>query len=189
MTIEEISVEEAQQRLDAFDVLDVRSPGEFDGPLGRLEGARLLPLPELATRASELNWGCPLLVVCRSGRRSAHACEWFAEHGLGPAINLAGGMIAWNQAGLPITRARYADAGALLEALIDWYRQARGETADEAHATLDALLRAAGASAAAPTPNSLEQAIAALAERLRRDEAPIDLEIALAAFRSAVAGL
>lgn len=104
MTIEEISVNEAHNRLATFSIVDVRSPAEFDGPLGHLLGARLIPLPELDDRSQELSWENPLLVACRSGQPSAKACEWLNAHDLGPTVNLAGGMIAWNRAALPFEK-------------------------------------------------------------------------------------
>lgn len=97
-------------------------------------------------------------------------------------------MIAWNRAGLPVARAQFVDANGLLDAITDWYRLTVGENAEAASATLDALLRSAGASADAPTAASLEQALSRLAEQLRKD-APADLDLALAAFRRAVVAL
>ncbi len=77
-------------------VLDVREPVEWHH--GRIEGAVHIPLTQLADRASELPVDQQLLVVCKVGGRSSQATEFLREKGY-EAINLAGGMIDWAEAG------------------------------------------------------------------------------------------
>lgn len=81
-------------------VVDVRSPEEYELN-GHIAGSRLLPLPALRQRSSELPQDRPLVFVCRSGARSQAACEQLASQGFRNVINLTGGMIAWQRAGLP----------------------------------------------------------------------------------------
>lgn len=80
-------------------VLDVRNPDEWNDEHGHIEGARLIPLPELEARASEIEgWKeKPIVLVCRSGRRSQTAAEMLAGMGYRQVINLEGGMIAWRE--------------------------------------------------------------------------------------------
>ncbi|MCH8327528.1 MAG: rhodanese-like domain-containing protein [Candidatus Marinimicrobia bacterium] len=90
----------AQQQNDpATFILDVRTPGEFDGPLGHIEGARLIPVQELAQRLAELQdvQDGLIHVVCRSGNRSGKATKILLEAGF-EAVNVEGGMRAWRQA-------------------------------------------------------------------------------------------
>ncbi|HDP89456.1 MAG TPA: sulfurtransferase [Thioalkalivibrio sp.] len=96
-------------RLDAGDdllVLDVRTPEEFTGELGHIQGARNLPLDAVATSSSELaDWQeRPVLLVCRTDRRSAKAAQILARKGFADVHVVAGGMEAWNAAGLPVER-------------------------------------------------------------------------------------
>lgn len=77
---------------DAPLLVDVRALGEYTG--GHIPGTRLLPLPELAARASELPRERRILCVCRSGRRSERAAEHLRSLGYS-AGNLLGGMVAW----------------------------------------------------------------------------------------------
>jgi uncharacterized membrane protein YdjX (TVP38/TMEM64 family)/rhodanese-related sulfurtransferase len=83
-------------------VLDVRSPEEFSGELGHIDGARNLPLPELEARMGELAGyqEHPVAVVCRTDRRSAMAARLLAAHGFAKVHVVAGGMTAWNRSGL-----------------------------------------------------------------------------------------
>jgi glyoxylase-like metal-dependent hydrolase (beta-lactamase superfamily II)/rhodanese-related sulfurtransferase len=97
----EIDVRAAAARLAEYRVVDVREPEEFTGPLGHVAGSELLPLAGVAEQASALR-GRPLLLVCRSGRRSGQVCETLIALGIQDVTNLAGGMIAWNDAGLPV---------------------------------------------------------------------------------------
>ncbi len=87
-------------------VLDVREPEEFVGELGHIEGALLTPMDALAGRLPRLSqWAHrPVVVVCRAGARSASAAVLLRKAGFCHVYNLAGGMVAWNDAGLPVQR-------------------------------------------------------------------------------------
>lgn len=81
-------------------IVDVREPNEF--AQGRVEGAVLIPLGQLASRYSELPRDRTLLMLCRSGGRSANATRFLVSQGFEKAANVEGGMIAWHNAGLPM---------------------------------------------------------------------------------------
>lgn len=82
-------------------ILDVREPEEYDGPLGHIEGAELVPLGELAGRAAALDKDRPLVTVCRAGARSAQATVILRRAGFENVANLAGGMLRWRAQGYP----------------------------------------------------------------------------------------
>jgi rhodanese-related sulfurtransferase len=93
---------EAQARLSGPEAafwLDVRQPEEFRA--GHVPGATLIPLNELAQRLGELPRDREIIVVCRSGSRSGAATRHLSSAGY-RALNLAGGMIAWQMARLPV---------------------------------------------------------------------------------------
>lgn len=83
-------------------LLDVRTPAEF--AQGHIEGATLVPVDEVKSRASELpaDKSTPLFVYCRSGNRSATASAVLADLGYTDVHNLAGGILDWTAAGHPI---------------------------------------------------------------------------------------
>jgi len=85
-------------------VIDVREDNEFHGALGHIPGAKLIPLRTLAGRASELGAAkeTPIVVVCRSGVRSSTAAAILTSLGFEDVSNLKGGMLAWNDAKLPV---------------------------------------------------------------------------------------
>lgn len=85
-----------------FHVIDVREYPEYAA--ARIESARLIPSGEIANRAPGLNRQEPLVLVCRSGRRSAMALEKLRELGFSNVVQLKGGMDAWQKEGLPVTR-------------------------------------------------------------------------------------
>jgi adenylyltransferase/sulfurtransferase len=74
-------------------LLDVREPHELE--ISRLEGARLIPLGQLAARLSELDSADEMVVFCKSGSRSARALELLASAGFRKVKNLKGGINAW----------------------------------------------------------------------------------------------
>jgi glyoxylase-like metal-dependent hydrolase (beta-lactamase superfamily II)/rhodanese-related sulfurtransferase len=84
---------------DAVQVLDVREPDEFTGPLGHIHNATLIPLGTLASRASELSKDKPIVAVCRAGGRSAQATAILREAGFDKVANLPGGMMRWRADG------------------------------------------------------------------------------------------
>jgi glyoxylase-like metal-dependent hydrolase (beta-lactamase superfamily II)/rhodanese-related sulfurtransferase len=83
-------------------VIDVREPEEFDGALGHIHGAKLLPLGSLLERKAELAGEPPIVVVCRSGARSAQATVLLRNAGYAKVANLAGGMLRWRGQHLPV---------------------------------------------------------------------------------------
>ena len=79
-------------------VIDVRTLIEFYGPLGHIKNATHRPLSKLNEAITDLKnaLNTPIYVICRSGIRSKHATEILIENGI-YAINVEGGMKAWNQ--------------------------------------------------------------------------------------------
>src|SRR5271167_4816312 len=83
-------------------VLDVREPDEFNGPLGHIPGAILIPLGDLAGRAGELSHDRPIVAVCRAGSRSAQAISILKQNGFTDLANLTGGMLRWRAEAHPV---------------------------------------------------------------------------------------
>ena len=84
-----------EEHLREVQIVDVREADEFDGPLGHVPGARLIPLAALTARAHELAKSEPTVVVCRSGARSAQATALLGKCGFEKVANLSGGMLRW----------------------------------------------------------------------------------------------
>lgn len=80
-----------------YTIIDVREIEEFEGPLGHLPKAALVPLGELRTQLGAWDIDAKLLVVCRSGARSAQACKVLLDAGFTNVTNLNGGMLAWRE--------------------------------------------------------------------------------------------
>ena len=88
-----------EENTQAVTVLDVREPSEWEGSLGRVPGAVLIPLGQLAARAGELSNDKPIVAVCRAGGRSAQATNILREMGFEKVANLPGGMLRWRAEG------------------------------------------------------------------------------------------
>lgn len=113
MTITTISPQELaarQQRGDVCELIDVRTSVEFrevhvtfarNEPLDRLDPNALMNARHDANQP-------PLYVICRSGNRANQACEKFVAAGFTNVVSVAGGTLAWEQAGLPVTRGKKA---------------------------------------------------------------------------------
>jgi len=74
-------------------LIDVREPHELE--ISHLEGARLIPLGQLAARLSELDSAEEMVLFCKSGTRSARALELLVSAGFRKVKNLKGGINAW----------------------------------------------------------------------------------------------
>ncbi len=100
-----IDVHEAERRLasppegQAPILLDVREPDEFTAL--RVPGAVLLPISRFGAGVDRVPRDRPVLVLCRSGGRSAKATGLLRAQGWPDVTNIAGGIIAWSSAGLP----------------------------------------------------------------------------------------
>jgi sulfur dioxygenase len=84
-----------EEHLHDVQIVDVREVDEFNGALGHVPGARLVPLGSLAAKANELARERPIVTVCRSGARSAQATVLLKKAGFDKVANLAGGMLRW----------------------------------------------------------------------------------------------
>jgi len=95
----EISVSEAASMRDtgAF-ILDVREPDEWND--SHIPGATLIPLGQLASRVNEVPQDQEVVVVCRSGNRSAQGRDILLSAGFENVTSMAGGINQWKAAGL-----------------------------------------------------------------------------------------
>lgn len=101
--MEEVTPQEGQRRVQQGALLvDVREQNEFDEV--HAEGAQLIALSEFEGRAAELPRDRELVMICRSGARSARAGQYLLDQGYSRVVNLAGGTLAWVDAGLPSVR-------------------------------------------------------------------------------------
>ena len=102
--VTQISVVEAQKRLTAEHpplIVDVRQPAEVG--TGSVPGAIFIPLTEFGRRYHELPQDRPILTICRSSHRSPMAARQLQKAGY-DVVDVAGGMQAWQAAGLPTQR-------------------------------------------------------------------------------------
>ena len=85
-------------------VLDVREESEFKS--GHILNAKWIPQGKLIDRLDELkrNREQPIVVVCRSGQRSASACVALGKNGFAQAYNLSGGVMGWQKSNLPLEK-------------------------------------------------------------------------------------
>jgi len=83
-------------------LVDVRERNEFVEI--RAPGAVLYPTSSFLLRFEELPRDRPLHVICRTGSRSAAVTAWLLRNGWTDVHNVAGGMVAWAHAGLPVRR-------------------------------------------------------------------------------------
>jgi rhodanese-related sulfurtransferase len=115
----EIDRAEARKLLDeGAQLVDVRADHEWE--VGRIAGAKHVPLDELAERAGEIDPGRPVVLYCRGGNRSTMAAAALAEAGY-DAAKLEEGIVGWVEDGLPVEPedgyvAESGEAAAVLQA-------------------------------------------------------------------------
>jgi len=93
----EISVEEANSKIEGGEVVlvDVREPWEVE--TASLAGAKLIPMGDLPARVQELDPDAHILVLCHHGVRSLRVTNWLREQGYAKAQSVRGGIDAWSQ--------------------------------------------------------------------------------------------
>lgn len=98
----EIEPHWVEEHLKELQLVDVREPAEFEGPLGHLPDALLLPLGRLQEEQWRLSPQRPIVTICRAGGRSAQATVILQRAGFTKVANLAGGMLRWRDQGLAV---------------------------------------------------------------------------------------
>lgn len=101
-----IEAGELRQRLSSSDrllLVDVRQPGEFNSPPGHLPGALNVPLVQVGQRGRDLAaQGRPIVLICKSDRRSADAAAHLVAAGITDVSVLRGGTDCWHRLGFPL---------------------------------------------------------------------------------------
>jgi rhodanese-related sulfurtransferase len=104
--VKSLECEVAELRLqlesDSVTLVDVREFAEYAA--GRIPGSRFIPLGQLALRSDELDRGCTVFMVCRTGRRAAEGRQRLLSLGFNNVICVSGGFAAWQAAGFPVER-------------------------------------------------------------------------------------
>lgn len=104
--VAEVGTFEATQLINQKDavVLDVRDEGEFKS--GHIPNSRHIPLAGIGSRLKELEKfrQRPIVIICRSGNRSGAAVGILKKNGFNDVVVLRGGLMAWEQANLPVER-------------------------------------------------------------------------------------
>ena len=104
-TTERVSVPMLTEELESSNppvIIDVRSPQEWKD--GHIPGSRNIPLSQLKQRLSEFPVDRTIVVHCAGGYRSAIAASLLHRHGTTDVMELAGGIIAWEAANLPVEK-------------------------------------------------------------------------------------
>lgn len=99
-----VNVEEFSSHMEGAQLLDVRTPGEWNE--GIIEGAATMNFydADFKDRIAELDKEKPVAVYCKSGGRSGQTMSMMQEMGFKEVYNLNGGIGAWNQAGKPTVK-------------------------------------------------------------------------------------
>lgn len=105
MPVDGVSVKQAQAMTQQGALLlDVREPEEYAAI--HAPNAKLIPLGDLTARMSEIDEyrDKPVVVMCRTGRRSAKAVEELKDAGFSQVSNMKGGITAWEKDGMDVVR-------------------------------------------------------------------------------------
>jgi rhodanese-related sulfurtransferase len=97
----EIEAQRLKEMLDSGEVQLVDTREAYEAEAGHIPGSRNVELNEVAAVSGSFERERPLVFYCRSGDRSAMPSQAFREAGF-DAYNLAGGILAWKDAGLPL---------------------------------------------------------------------------------------
>jgi rhodanese-related sulfurtransferase len=100
-SVDVATVAAIKDREDVF-VIDVREQWEYDE--GHIPNITLIPMNEIPARLDEIPTDKEVIVTCRSGNRSGQVTEFLRQQGFTNVHNMEGGILAWQQAGLPVEK-------------------------------------------------------------------------------------
>ena len=100
--IPEVTARWVSNNVDRVRLIDVREPAELVGVLGQIEDSESVPLGTLGMAIDTWNKEEPIVVICRSGGRSGRAAQYLEQHGFKYVASMDGGMLTWNEEGLPL---------------------------------------------------------------------------------------
>ena len=112
MLVKEVDAQELKTRLDAGEdiaLIDIRSDAEV--AQGVLPDSEHLAMHLIPLRMHDLPKDKDVVLYCRSGARSYHACNFLSQQGIDNVINLRGGIIAWARQGYEIAAPQQRRAG------------------------------------------------------------------------------
>lgn len=100
--VPEVTARWVSNNLGRVRIVDVREAAELVSELGKIEGVDHVPLGTLSQACAGWDRDEPLVVLCRSGGRSARAAMLLEERGFRRVASMDGGMLEWNARGLPV---------------------------------------------------------------------------------------
>jgi rhodanese-related sulfurtransferase len=100
-TVDVQTVADVKDRSDVL-VLDVREQWEYDE--GHIPDVTLIPMGEVPARLTEIPTDGTVIITCRSGNRSGQVADYLRNQGYSNVHNMAGGILAWQEAGYTVER-------------------------------------------------------------------------------------
>lgn len=100
-TVDVATVNALRGRSDVL-MIDVREQSEYDA--GHIPNITLIPMNQVPNRLSEIPKDKPVIVTCRSGNRSDQVTTFLRQQGYTNIHNMAGGIVAWQQAGYAVEK-------------------------------------------------------------------------------------
>jgi rhodanese-related sulfurtransferase len=112
MMVKEVDAQDLKARIDAGEeiaLVDIRSDAEV--AQGVLPDSEHLAMHLIPLRMHDLPKDREVVLYCRSGARSYHACNFLNQQGIHNVVNLRGGIIAWARQGFDIVAPPQRRAG------------------------------------------------------------------------------
>ena len=102
--VKDVSPEQVKNAQNDLVIIDVRENDEWNAELGHIDTAKLINLATIPDNLSQIPKDKPVVMVCRSGGRSARAAAFLQQQGYTQVYNMFGGMMLWNRTNLPVSR-------------------------------------------------------------------------------------
>lgn len=106
--VPEVTAEWVREHATEARLIDVRRREELEGELGAIAGIEHVPFETLEVAMQGWDRQAPIVIVCRSGSRSARAAQMLEKAGFARVASLRGGMLRWNELGYEVVRAASA---------------------------------------------------------------------------------
>ncbi len=101
--VPEVSVNWLRQWFDSFRIVDIRQPQELHSPVGHIDDVEHIEMQELPVAAKEWDPNVPVILLCRTGTRTAHAANYLIQTGFPHVASVRGGMFDWIEQGFSVS--------------------------------------------------------------------------------------
>jgi rhodanese-related sulfurtransferase len=101
--VPEVTTDWLKEWFEHFRVIDIRQPEELLPPIGHIDQVEHIEMYNLPNEVTTWNPDVPVILICRTGSRTAYMSQFLQQNGFSQVASVRGGMFSWHQQGYPVS--------------------------------------------------------------------------------------